>query len=85
MHWIARVARDASLPRGDQLEIPAQASAEEVWGTVMATCGVSETELAKVVADWFRLDVADLAGADPSVTKLITGAVARSFSVFPLE
>lgn len=51
----------------------------------MVTCGVGEDELARMVADWFRVDVADLNGADATVTRLVPGPVARRFGVFPLE
>ena len=51
----------------------------------MAACGVGDDELARLVAMWFRVDVADLTAGDPSVIRLIPGPVARRFGVFPLE
>jgi type II secretory ATPase GspE/PulE/Tfp pilus assembly ATPase PilB-like protein len=51
----------------------------------MAACGVGDEELARLVAMWFRVDVADLTAGDPSVIRLIPGPVARRFGVFPLE
>lgn len=85
MHWIVRVARDASMPGADQLDVAPRATTAKAWHAVVTRCGVDEDELAAAVAKWFRLGVADLTAADPSVAKFVPGSVAREFHVVPLH
>jgi hypothetical protein len=60
MHWIVRVARASDLAGAEDLDIDSRASTSEAWETVVEDAGMSEEDVAAAVADWFRLEVADL-------------------------
>jgi type II secretory ATPase GspE/PulE/Tfp pilus assembly ATPase PilB-like protein/ActR/RegA family two-component response regulator len=46
--------------------------------------GLTEGNLAELVAEYFRLDVADFLGADPNAFLLVPQAMARKHLIFPL-
>ncbi len=52
---------------------------------VAAGCGISQDDLAKLVARHFKLDVADLGSSEPAAAKLVPEKVARQFLVFPIR
>ena len=83
-HWLENLALQAD-PTADRISIPHNAPVEEAWRRVVASCAISDDELAKVVADRFRLDVADFDSATPAAVKLVPASVAEKFCVFPLR
>jgi type II secretory ATPase GspE/PulE/Tfp pilus assembly ATPase PilB-like protein/ActR/RegA family two-component response regulator len=62
-----------------------RASAREAWKAVRSASGVDAWSIAESLADAFRLDVADLDQAKPTVARFITGELARRHLVFPLR
>lgn len=83
-HWLENVARQADLT-GSELSLPSTLPVEEAWQRIVASCGIVDEELARVVADRFSLDVADFDTASPAAVKLVPASVAEKFRVFPLR
>lgn len=85
MHWIVRVARASKIPGAQDLDDSPDFTVPEAWEMVVEQTGVSDEELAAAIADWFRLDVADLDAADPVAGKLLPGPLARKYNIYPLQ
>jgi len=84
VHWLVRIAERAGVVGAERLEIPPDTSAEHAWGTVGRAVGLTEGKLAELVAEYFRLNVADFLGADPNAFLLVPQAMARKHLIFPL-
>jgi type II secretory ATPase GspE/PulE/Tfp pilus assembly ATPase PilB-like protein len=82
---MVRVASRAGLLGDVKLDLPPETSAEDAWQTVARATGVSETELSGVVAEFFRMTVADFSPADPTAFLLVPEELARRHQVFPLS
>jgi type II secretory ATPase GspE/PulE/Tfp pilus assembly ATPase PilB-like protein/CheY-like chemotaxis protein len=83
-HWLVRIAERAGLSRTERLDVPPDTSMDNAWGTVARAIGLSEGQLAEVVAQYFRLKVADLHAIDPNAFLLVPEAMARKHLIFPL-
>jgi len=66
------------------LDVPPETSAEDAWGVVGRATGVSDGQLSDLVAQYFRLQVANFAIADPNACLLVPEAMARKHLIFPL-
>jgi type II secretory ATPase GspE/PulE/Tfp pilus assembly ATPase PilB-like protein/ActR/RegA family two-component response regulator len=77
--------RRAGIDCGDDLNFSGQLSTRDAWSAVEAACGATSDTIAEAVASAFSMDLADLADAEPTATRLLTGSVARKFGVFPLR
>lgn len=84
-HWIVAVARVARLDSAADLDVPAGASPEEAWSTVLGVTGVEPERLTQYVADHFELEVADLSRLPSKASRLLPSMVARALSVVPLR
>ncbi len=84
MHWLVRIAERAGLAGHERLDIPPTTGAEDAWGAVGRALGVSDARLAEMVAEYFRLDVANFAAADPNAFLLVPETMARKHLIFPL-
>lgn len=84
MHWLVRIAERAGHEESKRPEIAAGSGAPEAWTEVTRAYGLSDDELAKLVADYFRLEVAHLDKADPNAALLIPETMARKHRVFPM-
>lgn len=84
-HWLLKVAQRASLGGADAIDVALGTPPAEAWHTVAATCGVTEGDLVRHVADHYRLRVADLHAAEARVVKLVPEDLARRFNVFPIR
>lgn len=84
VHWLARIAERAGLVGAERLELPPDTPAEDAWATVGRAVGVPDTRLAELVAEYFRLEVANFSLADPNAFLLIPEAMARKHLIFPL-
>lgn len=84
-HWIEGAASRGGIEGADRLDIPRQATTAEAWGAVQDALGVSAHDLAMAIANAFSMPIADLAEAQPTAERFLTGSVARKFGVFPLE
>jgi type II secretory ATPase GspE/PulE/Tfp pilus assembly ATPase PilB-like protein len=84
VHWLVRIAERAGLGERDRPDLAPGRSAHEAWAEVTRTYGLSDAELSQFVADYFRLEVADLTEADPNAALLIPETMARKHRVFPV-
>lgn len=84
MHWLVRITERAGLAGSERLDVPADTSADDAWGAVGRAVGVPDTKLSELVAEYFRLDVANFTLADPNAFLLVPEAMARKHLIFPL-
>jgi len=84
MHWLVRIVERAGYGGHEQVSVPPETSTREVWGVVTRGYSIGEQELAELVAEYFRLDVAQLHAADPNAARLIPEAMARKYHVIPV-
>jgi len=83
--WLAAMAADLGLPAETLRARVADAPILEAWSAAAAAAGITEADLARVVAGHFRLEAANLDAAEPRALKLVPEAVARRYHVFPLR
>ncbi len=87
VHWLVRIAERAGSPPSGEEEVPEVApstSAAEAWTVVAKAYGLSDQRLSELVADYFRLKVADFQTANPNAALLISETMARKHHIFPL-
>jgi type II secretory ATPase GspE/PulE/Tfp pilus assembly ATPase PilB-like protein/ActR/RegA family two-component response regulator len=84
VHWMVRIAERAGLSDRPRPEVSAGVSAAAAWTDVAKAYDLSDDALARLVADYFRLDVADLPRADPNATLVIPELMARKHHVYPI-
>lgn len=84
VHWLVRITERAGLAGSERMDVPADTSAEDAWGAVGRAVGVPDSKLSELVAEYFRLDVANFALADPNAFLLVPEAMARKHLIFPL-
>lgn len=82
---MVRIARRGDLLGGVQVELPHNASAQDAWQTVARASGATDEALAEVVAGFFRMTVADLTTADPSVFDIVPEDFSRKHTLFPIS
>src|SRR5687767_3335231 len=85
VHWLLRVAERAGLSGPEIVDLPANTPAREAWPVVTRAFSIDDMRLAIMVAEYFRLEVADLAHADPNAVLLIPEAMARKHQIYPLQ
>ena len=85
VHWIVRIARKAGLLGETRLDVPPDASAEDAWRAVARAAGLPESDLSGLVADFFRMSVADFSAADPDAFHMVPEEFARKHLMFPLS
>ncbi|MGD8322208.1 MAG: ATPase, T2SS/T4P/T4SS family, partial [Gemmatimonadota bacterium] len=79
-----RIAERAGLSEADPPDVPASARANDAWAQVCRAYGMGDHRLAELVAEYFRLKVANFAEADPNAALLIPETMARKHHIFPL-
>ncbi len=87
VHWLVRIAERAGLDLADGRERPEVvpgAPARDVWSEVTKAYQIGDAELAEMVAQYFRLKVADFKASDPNAALLVSETMARKHHVFPL-
>jgi type II secretory ATPase GspE/PulE/Tfp pilus assembly ATPase PilB-like protein/CheY-like chemotaxis protein len=85
VHWLVRIAERAGLEaESGRPEVLPSARAPEVWSAVTRAYALSDQKLAELVAEYFRLRVANLAEADPNAALLIPEKMARKHHIFPI-
>jgi len=85
VHWLVRIAERAGMGERPRPDIPPSLAAAEAWGVVVRSYGISDPELARLVAEYFRLSVADFTRTEPNAPLLIPEGMARKYLVFPLR
>ena len=84
-HWMINVAVRAGVMNGSEYTPDSRASLRDVWSGIARAADLPESELAILVADYFRLQVADLDGADPGAVLEVSAELARKFGIFPVD
>ena len=84
VHWLVRIAERAGHGGDERPEVPAGSGAPVAWTAVTKAYGLTDPELAGLVAEYFRLNVADVSQADPNASLLIPETMARKHRIFPL-
>ena len=84
VHWLVRIVERAGIGAHDQVDCPAGTDTKEAWGVVSRGYGLEPSRLAELVAEYFRLDMADMHAADPNAALIIPESMARKHHVFPL-
>jgi type II secretory ATPase GspE/PulE/Tfp pilus assembly ATPase PilB-like protein/ActR/RegA family two-component response regulator len=84
VHWLVRIAERAGHGDAKRPGIPAGSAAPVAWTETTRAYGLSDAQLTALVAEYFRLDVADFQSADPNAALLIPETMARKHLVFPL-
>ncbi|MDX1647876.1 MAG: ATPase, T2SS/T4P/T4SS family [Longimicrobiales bacterium] len=84
VHWLVRIAERAGHGADHRPDIRAGMAAAEAWSHVTREYGLSDEDLSELVADYFRLQVADLSAADPNAALLVPETMARKHRVFPI-
>lgn len=85
VHWLVGVVRRAGLPGADELSVSPDVPIARAWDVVLGATEVPEKELAQIVADRFRLKVAELETAEPQAVRLVPESIAREHQVCPLR
>ncbi|HEY1953797.1 MAG TPA: ATPase, T2SS/T4P/T4SS family [Gemmatimonadaceae bacterium] len=84
-HWIVDIARRANLANADRLNIPGSTSTEEAWAMAGEVCAIGEDALTRLVAEHFKMPVAQLSSSETHALKLVPEATARRHKVLPLR
>ena len=82
---MVNVAVQAGVLSGSDFDPDPGEPPVEVWSGLAAAADLPERELAILVADYFRLEVADLDRAEPSAVLDVAADLATRYLVFPLE
>ena len=85
LHWLVRVAERAGLTGGEVLDVPPGTQAREAWPVIVRAFSISEQRLAELVAEYFRLEAADLSEAEANAVLLIPEAMARKHHIYPVQ
>ena len=67
------------------VQVPPGASLSDVWSLASRGAGISEEALARHVASYYGLSVADLSSAQPTALTLLPASVVHGHGVFPLR
>jgi type II secretory ATPase GspE/PulE/Tfp pilus assembly ATPase PilB-like protein/CheY-like chemotaxis protein len=84
VHWLVRIAERAGHGDTERPEISAGSPASEAWTEVTRAYSLTDDDLAGLVAEYFRLNVANLSQADPNAALLIPETMARKHRVYPV-
>ena len=84
-HWLLRIVERAGLGSADQLDLPPGTPMADAWTVLCRRFGIDDEELARTVAEYYRLDPADLSLADPDAAGLIPAELARKHQVVPIR
>ena len=84
-HWLVTVARAGKLRGAEALNTPPNIGINDAWSAVGNQCDLDEDHLARLVAQHYRLGVAELDKSDPSLTSRIPEKIARKYNVVPVR
>jgi type IV pilus assembly protein PilB len=84
VHWLVRIAERAGLGDHERPELAPGMSPQDAWGGVTRAYEIGDAELAGLVAEYFRLKVAEIDKADPNAALIIPEMMARKHHIFPL-
>ncbi len=84
-HWLVKIAAAAGVTGAENVKAPASLAVDQAWSAVKQAGRITDEQLARLVADHFRLEVASLEAANPDVIQRIPERVARKYNVLPLH
>ncbi|MEX2281824.1 MAG: GspE/PulE family protein, partial [Gemmatimonadota bacterium] len=84
-HWLCAVVRASKLMLAEELNISAAESITEAWSDAAEFFRISEDELGRLVAGYFRLGLAEFDKSDASLTARIPEKITRKYNVLPLR
>ena len=84
VHWLGRVAQRAGVAADDLPDVPPGTPTQEAWPVFTRSMGIDDPALSKLVAEYFRLEVANLDLVDPAAAARITEDMARKYLIFPV-
>lgn len=84
VHWLVRIAERAGMGGGERPDVPPGTRATDAWAKVTKEYGIPDAKLANLVAEYFRLKVANFNEADPNAVLLIPEMMARKHHIFPM-
>ena len=84
VHWLFRVAERAGIVPDERPELPPTAPVREAWPIVTRALGIADQRMSELVAEYFRLNMADLSIPDAGAVETVPEAMARKYHVFPL-
>jgi len=85
VHWLVEVARREGLSGATDVHLSRSTPTRDVWSVLMNATGASQEALARLVADRFRLRVAEVETADPNAVRLVPQDLAEAHHVCPLR
>jgi type IV pilus assembly protein PilB len=84
-HWLLRVVRRERIEGTDTLEIAAGVPTTDAWQIVTRQLEVTDDQLADYVADYFRLETADLSTSEPHAITLVPESLVRRHVLLPIQ
>lgn len=84
-HWLAAAAARGSGREDVEVDITPSTPLDVAWAETARAFGMTERDLADLVARTFLLSHADMASAEPSAAKLLPERVVREHLVFPIR
>ncbi len=84
VHWLFRIAEREGLVPDDPPDLAPTTPVREAWSVVTRSLRVPDARLAEMVAEYFRLHVADLSAAEEAAALMVPEAMARQYHVFPI-
>jgi type IV pilus assembly protein PilB len=82
--WIGPYLVEAGLVPAERIPVLASLQGQSLWRSVVDTGLATDADIAGVLAQRFRLRVADLASADPRAVAVLPEAAARKYHVVAL-
>jgi len=83
-HWLITAARKSGLGDASHSGLPVDRPVDEAWARVSEFLQCSPEELARAVAEAFKLEVADLEKYDEGALSLVPQKLAEKLNVLPL-
>ncbi len=84
-HWIIQLALESAGRADEESDVDRNLPIAELWAEAQRLAGISETDLACLVASRFSLEVADFDHAEAQATRFVPERLARSCMAFPLR
>lgn len=84
-HWIIQLAMEAAGRTGEDAGVDRNRPIGELWSEAQRLAGLTESELTKLVASRFSLNIADFDHAEPQAVRFVPERLARACMAFPLR
>ena len=85
IHWLSQLALDRGLADAHRIELAPGTAPAVAWEQTCAACGLAPEALTEHVAERYELPLANLAGVEPHVLKLVPEKIALRLGIMPLR